>query len=679
MTTYQGNNGTYTIQEPFLAKGGEGEIFAIRGQNDLVLKRFYAHHRTTTRHNKLQAMIRTGVPNQLLSQLTWPVDIVYEKGQFVGYVMPKLAKTQHLNVFYNDIVNASLEDLVTIAMNLCVPVDALHQLGQCVGDGNPQNICVDPKNLTITLVDTDSYSIKDPNSGRTYPCIVGLGPYLAPEVQVAMKQYHGLDRVPADTFNEYTDRFWLAVHIFALLMNGTHPFAVREAGGASITLSPSQSSVSLPQPAENICGGFFPHTMHQPGMDIPIACPKFSYLPVPVQNLFIRAFVDGHTNPSARPSAREWFAELIKMRGSITSGTKCRHKNHQYPASSAFCPWCELASRTIPKPKPAAPAGGSGTGGWNTTGTGGMNGYQNGNRHRSGFGCLDVLGILLGLLISFAILLALPVACTANMMNIHESEQAYKEELQQQKLEELRQQAEENQQNNQNQLNGGSSQNDYDQQADGSYAPHMDRVLQAGEAYCHNLSGSLSDNLTETEFYLCPANDGVYRVETTDSDMDLLVKVYDDTGYAPGYYVSEDPGDGIILEMEAGRTYTLKVGRRFADTGSFQLCWWLQKDTIDITNYGAVNDTIEFNGQTNLYRFRCSASTTWRFFFPQMAEDMRMTIQIFDTDGNKVTGAVNLGYKAGPYVDLENGKEYIIAVSAYYGSGGYSLSAVVAD
>ena len=55
MTTYQGMHGNYTILEPRLAQGGEGEIFKIRGRSDLVLKRFFDRHRTTTRRTAAAA------------------------------------------------------------------------------------------------------------------------------------------------------------------------------------------------------------------------------------------------------------------------------------------------------------------------------------------------------------------------------------------------------------------------------------------------------------------------------------------------------------------------------------------------------------------------------------------------------------------------------------------------
>lgn len=676
MTTYQGMNDTYTIIEPCRASGGEGEIFNIRGKKHLVLKRLEQRHRTTSRQRKLEAMIRAGVPQALMDQLTWPVDIVYEGGQFVGYVMPALHKMEDLNVIYSDKYKLTLADRVTLAMNLCVPVDGLHQLKQYVGDGNPENICVDPKTLTVTLVDTDSYTVTDRTSGRIYPCVVGLGPYLAPEVQMAMKQYHSLSSVPPDTFNEYTDRFWLAVHIFALLMNGAHPFAVRQGSQVSIShLSSSQSSVNLPQPDENICRGFFPHTMKKAGLDIPLYCPHFSYLPASIQNLFIRAFVQGHQNPAVRPSAREWFSELERMQRSLTSGTHCRNHKHQYPSSAAFCPWCELASRTVPRASVRTGGGGSGsyTSG-NQTGSGTMGG--GGGRGRGPkLGCLPGL---LGGLLAFALLMALPVSCTANMINIHRSEEAAREEANRQKIEQLRQEIEENrtdgESDQQSMQPGGPAPYDSGMQADGTWIhPHDGQILQANRADYHNLSGRITENITEVEFGLETELDGVYTIETIHSDLPLYVYIYDESGCRVASYISESDGDRVALHMDADVLYTVKAEQRFSGTGTFQLRWWTQKPQEDITNYGAVRDSIEFHGQENLYLFRCSASKEYRFCFTDLADEMRMNIYIYDTDWNRVASSMNVIEGYGPYADLQAGQNYYIRVDAYSGEGDYML------
>jgi len=685
MPTYQGMNDRYTIIEPCRASGGEGEIFDIRGKKDLVLKRLISKHRTTSREKKLEAMIRAGVPQDLLDQLTWPVDIVYDQGQFVGYVMPALHKTEDLNAVYSPQSGLTLSERITVAMNLCVPVNELHQLEQYVGDGNPENICVDPSELTVTFVDTDSYTIHDRSSGRIYPCIVGLNQYLAPEIQNALKQCGKISNLPEDAFNEYTDRFWLAVHIFALLMNGTHPFAVCKGSNVSIPhMSVPQKSISLPQPENNICSGFFPHTMKRSGLDIPMYCPKFSYLPAPVQDLFIRAFVDGHRNPSARPSAEEWYLALEQMKRNLTSGTHCRSRKHQYPSSASFCPWCEIASRSIPKPPVRTPGntGGYGTSGYTSgsrpasgiTGTGATNG---GGKVHTGpkLGCLPVL---LGCLLSFAILMALPVACTANMMNIAESEEAAREQQMQQKLEELREQMEASQQteNSQNTqiLPDGPASLDSGMQADGTWVhPHDSRELQVPAAEYQDLRGSVSDSAQEILYDLYPALNGTYWLETIDSDQHLWIRVYDDAGYCLASYISEQNGHGTSMELAGGQHYLVKVERRFADTGNFHLRWWQQKELKDLNGYGFLSDSIEFNQQVNVYQFQCAATKNYQVLCTQSAANLTLSIHVYDASGSRINSAINVGMGFGPVVTLECGKTYYIHVNAYSGSGNYSL------
>ena len=125
-----------------------------------------------------------------------------------------------------------------------------------------KNIGVDPQSARVTLVDTDSYHITDSASSRVYRCEVGLPEYLPREIQEKMKNGQTLATASLPTFSKYSDLFALAVHIFALLMNGCHPFACARNNKTNIgPLSQSQPSVVVPQPIDNIVNGFFPfHT-----------------------------------------------------------------------------------------------------------------------------------------------------------------------------------------------------------------------------------------------------------------------------------------------------------------------------------------------------------------------------------------------------------------------------------
>ena len=307
---FKGKSGTsYKIIEPAIGKGGEGSIYKINGMPNFVLKEFIDSKRTEGRERKLLTMIASPVSNKIMEHVTWPKDVVYKNGRFAGYVMPKINNNnKSLNVMYKTVKYNEKDEFIKkiiIAWNFCVAINSVHNAGQVCGDLNPNNITVNPNKGTVTLVDTDSYHITEKNRNRVYRCEVGMPDYLAPEIHEKMKKYKRLDTAPLPTFTRQTDLFALAVHIFALLMNGCHPFA------NAVDLSQNHASVAAPQPIENIRNGFFPFYMNKSGLTIPKYAPKFDQLPEKIRKLFIRAFVDGHKNPQVRPNAIEWYNALV--------------------------------------------------------------------------------------------------------------------------------------------------------------------------------------------------------------------------------------------------------------------------------------------------------------------------------------------------------------------------------
>ena len=123
----------------------------------------------------------------------------------------------------------------------------------------------------------------------------------------------------------------MAVHIFQLLMNGVHPFAC--------AILPSQSSVVAPQPSDNILKGDFPFLKDVPGVTIPLFAPKIEMLPMEMQELFRKAFVDGHSAPDNRPTTYDWYTALANLEKSLKDCSVVKH--HQYNSLLNSCPWCE--------------------------------------------------------------------------------------------------------------------------------------------------------------------------------------------------------------------------------------------------------------------------------------------------------------------------------------------------
>lgn len=342
MTTFKGKSGrTYTAVEPPLGKGGEGTVYEVEGMPGYVLKIYASEKRNEERLHKLTAMLASPLPDDAISQVTWPVDIVSENRAFMGYVMPKAAGGEELEVIYSDKYNKKFTyyQKISIAKNLCAALNSVHDAGQVCGDLNPNNIVVDPKTGLVTLIDTDSYHITDPATGKIYRCTVGMPDYLPPELQKKMKGGMTLVNAPLPTFTKEADLFGLATHIFRLLMNGALPFSC----AVDSTTAMSQGSVTAPQPIDNIANNFFPYFDKRPGIVIPPYAPPFNILPADLQRLFLRAFKSGHSNPKARPTPIEWFNAL----GALEKHLKqCgNHNNHYYPDNLSHCPWCEIDMR----------------------------------------------------------------------------------------------------------------------------------------------------------------------------------------------------------------------------------------------------------------------------------------------------------------------------------------------
>lgn len=345
MATYHGNKGLYREANQ-LGSGGEGTVYSISGNPNSVLKIYHPAKLTSELRRKVELMlsIRSRFDNSALSSLAWPTDIVKDdKGNFAGLVMPKVIGNPINECYEANNFSVNYGQRICIAMNLCAAVDDVHSAKQTIGDFNPNNIIVNKKIGTVTLVDTDSFHLKN-DRGILFPCTVGHRDYLAPELQgMNFSESH------SKTYTQETDRFSLAIHIFCLLMNGTHPFATRR---SPINTVIGKSSVALPPTESLIKNGQSPHFSRKlSGTLPPLYCPDIKMLPSNIRSLFERAFDSGHQNPAMRPSAEEWYDELSVVQRKTR---KCLKDNtHIYPDHVEKCPWCEIHGSSPQTSKPA--------------------------------------------------------------------------------------------------------------------------------------------------------------------------------------------------------------------------------------------------------------------------------------------------------------------------------------
>jgi DNA-binding helix-hairpin-helix protein with protein kinase domain len=303
MQIYNASNGRTITIENELGKGGEGVVYSIKERPQWVAKIYYQQERSDDKKNKLQIMIDRPpfklATDHSLNQIpmTWPLDILYQQGKFVGYLMPKIGKSSSIFSFYlpnlrkKQHPSIDRRHLYRIAKNLANIMYNLHLHGYIIGDINQKNILIS-NNVWVTLVDVDSFQVKN-LFGDVFHCPVGVAEYTPPELQgMALKD---IER----TANH--DRFGLAVLLFQLLMEGFHPFA-----GV-----PIQSAFSTTEKFDLYCikKGIFPYqanTIFTP----PPNAPRFNKLPATLQRLFLRCFIKGHQLPDYRPTAYDWVIAL---------------------------------------------------------------------------------------------------------------------------------------------------------------------------------------------------------------------------------------------------------------------------------------------------------------------------------------------------------------------------------
>jgi DNA-binding helix-hairpin-helix protein with protein kinase domain len=324
-----------------LARGGEATLHELPDRPGLLAK---VYHRPTPEHAaKLAAMLATPPTDPTAGtghvSIAWPVDRLLdpdEPGRIVGFIMPRVHGTRPVFEFYNPRSRLRLCPgfhygyLLRTARNLAAAVRAVHERDHVVGDLNETNTLVDNQAL-VTLVDTDSFQV--PGHGRVFRCPVGKAEYTAPELQQV--RFADFDRGPEH------DAFALAVLIFQLLEQGTHPFAGR-----------FTSEGEPDELARRIALGQWPYARSRsvPYEPPPLA-PPFAALPPPVQDLMRRCFEGGHARSALRPTAAQWQEVLAAAERSLVP---CPNNTQHYThPAMRDCPWCRMARRLGRDPFPA--------------------------------------------------------------------------------------------------------------------------------------------------------------------------------------------------------------------------------------------------------------------------------------------------------------------------------------
>lgn len=322
-----------------LGRGGEATVYRHRVQPEKAVKLY--HRPDAARAEKLRQMIANAPRDPTRAHghvsLAWPEALALgERSEVCGFVMPAadLRRAWPLHQLANPKARRarapgiSYRYLVRAARNLAAVVAALHEKGYVIGDLNESNVLISERAL-VTLVDCDSAQVR--LGRRVFPCPVGKPEYTAPELQGAA--------LAGRRRSARHDAFALAVLIFALTMEGAHPFAgVPRAG----------DPLALPEAIRLGRSPYLPRGCSDPA---PTAPPLALLSPV-LRRLLRRALSRG-----ARPGARAWQTALAGLEHRLT--TCPANANHLYGAHLRRCPWCERRERlgveAFPGPPGPAP------------------------------------------------------------------------------------------------------------------------------------------------------------------------------------------------------------------------------------------------------------------------------------------------------------------------------------
>lgn len=304
-----------------IGKGGEGEVYAIKGRSGLAVKVYNANLRAK-REGKVRAMVGEGLAVKT-DLIAYPGEVATDRrGNFLGFVMRLVSGYRPLHELYSPksrqrhFPKADYRFIVRAAMNVARAVGKVHQTECIIGDLNHSGVLV-ALDATVALIDADSFQFS--LNGKSYPCVVGVPDFTPPEL-------HGKNLASVQRTVEH-DNFGLAVAIFQLLFMGRHPYAGRYKGpdvSMGDAIAQNRFAFSLTRQAAT-------QTFPPPG------ALTLDLFPGAIACLFEDAF--GLT-PGGRPGALDWIHALNKLERSLNHCTKVR--THYFPANARNCIWCKL-------------------------------------------------------------------------------------------------------------------------------------------------------------------------------------------------------------------------------------------------------------------------------------------------------------------------------------------------
>jgi eukaryotic-like serine/threonine-protein kinase len=338
-----------------LGHGGEAEVFGVIGEPHLAVKLLRTPGRSVER---LAAHLAIAAADWLDDdgnpRLAWPIaraeSLLKDSNghAYEGHVMLRLREEDWLPL--DGLISGAdratyarhfltWEQLLVVARNLALLVADMHAPERQIiaADLKAKNALVSRSGNAVALVDCDSMIVRDPGADP-HPIVSGNPPVseetVPPELLGGALGRRGVD----------TDAWAVAILVCKLLMDGQHPFA----GAPRLKRRSGEHSL-----ADNVRSG---RTIFKERTGLKVTHPVYPrVLPVALQELAVKCFVDGHSHPGARPAPSEWAAAIEGLAPvkECERVPRCGEgpmptNRHRFAGELAACPWCELIAGGAP-------------------------------------------------------------------------------------------------------------------------------------------------------------------------------------------------------------------------------------------------------------------------------------------------------------------------------------------
>lgn len=349
MEIYTGmHNSIYYIDKAssMTVKGREGDVCEINNHPHILAKIYDEDilHSLPMLEEKLKFMLKIKIAQDTeYFSIAWPLDLLYDSAKsFSGYVMKKfdskydlsdielLCSTNTDTSMYGDLCLFSWKDSLRAACHLSWITAYLHSMGIVIGDFNSKNFLYNHQTGGFTLIDCGSYGIFDRTSlDILYESNYVMPQYTAPE---QLGQFEIQDP-------RYSDYFYLAIHIFLLLMKNSNPF---DSTDFTDTKSNGEPGEAIRRHIEN---GECLYVRQIQGKVLRKYSPRPRVLPDDILSAFDLTF--NYTKESSfercqyRTTALEWSYILQSYLDDPLKVISCpQNKMHYYSTHLSTCPWC---------------------------------------------------------------------------------------------------------------------------------------------------------------------------------------------------------------------------------------------------------------------------------------------------------------------------------------------------